>query len=165
MTPNRNIHFLLQGLELLASLDAETYSTPSAGRSPIGAHLRHVVDYYRCFLRGLEDGRVDYDGRERDPGIETDPKQASTALQDLVERFKGLDRDGGGRPLEIKVDTREDEGDVWSRSTVARELQFLISHTVHHYALIAIQLRQHGIDPGEAFGVAPSTLDYRRRKS
>lgn len=165
MTPHRNIHFLLQGQELLASLDKEAYSTANAGRSPVGAHVRHVVDYYRCFLRGLEDGRVDYDARERDPGIEADPERASAAIQDLVDRFQRLDPDGRERPLEIKVDTRADEDLVWSRSTVARELQFLVSHTVHHYALIAMQLRQQGIEPDESFGIAPSTLDYRRGQS
>lgn len=165
MTPNRNIHFLLQGQDLLASLDRETYAASNGGRSPIGAHVRHVVDYYRCFLRGLESGRVDYDARERDPGIEADPERASAAIQDLVDRFKGLDRDGREKPLQIKVDTREDEDLVWSRSTVARELQFLVSHTVHHYALIAMQLRQQGIDPGKSLGVAPSTLEHQRGQS
>jgi hypothetical protein len=50
----------------------------------------------------------------------------------------------------------------WSRSTAARELQFLVSHTVHHYALIAFILRANGIDPGADFGVAPSTLAHRK---
>jgi hypothetical protein len=49
-------------------------------------------------------------------------------------------------------------------STVARELQFLLSHTVHHYALIALILRLQGFEPGEEFGVAPSTLAHWRRE-
>ena len=43
-----------------------------------------------------------------------------------------------------------------------RELLFLISHTVHHFALIAFMLRSFGIEPGDKFGVAPSTLRYRQ---
>lgn len=49
----------------------------------------------------------------------------------------------------------------WSDSSVKRELQFLVSHTVHHYALIKELLRREGFDPGAEFGVAPSTLQAR----
>jgi hypothetical protein len=48
----------------------------------------------------------------------------------------------------------------WGRSSAERELQFLLSHTVHHYALIALMLRTQGYEPGAEFGVAPSTLAY-----
>ena len=44
---------------------------------------------------------------------------------------------------------------VWCASSVLRELDFLQSHTVHHYSLVAMLLRLHEIDPGEEFGVAP----------
>ncbi len=50
----------------------------------------------------------------------------------------------------------------WSRSTLKRELQFLVSHTVHHFALIRALLGGSGIDPGESFGLAPSTAAARR---
>jgi uncharacterized damage-inducible protein DinB len=53
------------------------------------------------------------------------------------------------------------EPDTWTRSTVARELQFLLSHTVHHYALVAIRLRLAGREPAAGFGVSPSTLRFR----
>lgn len=46
----------------------------------------------------------------------------------------------------------------WSISSLKRELQFLLSHTIHHYSLIALALRLQGFEPGAAFGVAPSTL-------
>ena len=48
----------------------------------------------------------------------------------------------------------------WQRSTIALELRFLASHTVHHYALIASLARDLGIEPGDQFGVAPATLEY-----
>jgi hypothetical protein len=37
----------------------------------------------------------------------------------------------------------------------------LCSHAVHHFALIAMILRAHGIDVDPKFGVAPSTLRDR----
>jgi hypothetical protein len=64
----------------------------------------------------------------------------------------------------------EDIGDpasasAWSPSSVGRELQALLGHTVHHYAIIALLLRVEGIEPGEEFGVAPSTLAHWRAAS
>jgi hypothetical protein len=44
-----------------------------------------------------------------------------------------------------------------------RELQFLLSHTVHHYALMALILRLQGFNPAAEFGVAPSTLQHWER--
>ena len=49
----------------------------------------------------------------------------------------------------------------WCASTGRRELQFLLSHSVHHYAIIAMICGQHEIEVPEGFGVAPSTLKYR----
>lgn len=162
MILEQNLHFLRQGLELLATLDAEVYAAGREGRSPVGAHLRHCVDYYRCFLRGLGSGRVDYDAREREGALETDPGAAAAALGEIAGRLSTLGPRDYSRVLEVKVDTPAAADDAWSRSSLARELQFLVSHTVHHYALIGLLLRQHGIDPGDEFGVAPSTLEYRR---
>ena len=52
----------------------------------------------------------------------------------------------------------------WSGSTVRRELDFLLSHTVHHYALIAMSLRLRGLPVPAELGVAPSTLEHWRRQ-
>jgi hypothetical protein len=48
----------------------------------------------------------------------------------------------------------------WNRTTLKRELRFLVSHTIHHYALIAVILKLQGFDCGPDFGVAPSTIEY-----
>jgi hypothetical protein len=42
-------------------------------------------------------------------------------------------------------------------------LQFLLSHTIHHYALIASLLERRGVrvrDELSGFGVAASTLEH-----
>ena len=50
-----NINFLKSALELLAKLDLDQYTEQPFGerKSSIGSHLRHVIDHYYCFLRGL----------------------------------------------------------------------------------------------------------------
>ena len=50
-------------------------------------------------------------------------------------------------------------------TSLARELEFLVSHTVHHYALVAVLAHAHGVIMPADFGMAPSTLKYRQTLS
>jgi membrane protein DedA with SNARE-associated domain len=45
-------------------------------------------------------------------------------------------------------------------SGISRELTFLVSHSIHHYALIGVILRLNGILVPQQFGFAPSTIFY-----
>lgn len=158
----QNLFVLRQGRELLRQLDQTTYGDvdPMAKASP-GAHLRHCLDAYRCFLRDQESGRVDYDRRERDPRVETDPAVAAAWIAEIVDALPALE----GmleRSLMVRADCDSAEEGGWTASTVARELRYLFSHTVHHFAILAIILRHRGLEPDEDFGVAPSTLAFRR---
>jgi uncharacterized damage-inducible protein DinB len=161
-----NLHFLAQGMELLTRLDDATFATqlPAVGSS-IGGHFRHCLDLYSCFLAGLDSGAVDYDARGRDPRIEVEREYALSVGARLTERLRALPADDGARPLRVSGDRprREATEEDWCLSSVARELQFLRSHTVHHYALIAVLLRLHGVEVDPEFGVAPATLAYRRQ--
>ena len=51
---------------------------------------------------------------------------------------------------------------AWQRSSLGRELQFVISHTVHHAAMIAVSCRARGLPTAEPLGVAAATLRHRR---
>src|SRR5437588_542470 len=55
--------------------------------------------------------------------------------------------------------------DCFMESSISRELQALSSHTVHHFALIAMTLRMHGVETDADFGMAPSTLRYLASKT
>jgi hypothetical protein len=160
-----NVSLIDQGMRLIRALPAEVFtarSTTTLGAS-IGGHLRHNLDHYACFLRGLPTGRIDYDDRERAPDIETNPNAANLALQRAADGLRDVPGSVLDRELEVRMDTGESEERPWTRSTVRRELQFLLSHTVHHYALIAMICHLHERPVDEDFGVAPSTLKFRRR--
>jgi hypothetical protein len=58
-----------------------------------------------------------------------------------------------------------DVSDSFMESSLSRELQVLSSHTVHHFALIAVTLRAHGVQMDPDFGMAPSTLRHLASKT
>jgi len=163
----QNVLYLRQGVALLRRLDDEAYRRSPGGpfRGGVGSQLRHCIDFYGCFLRGLDGGRIDYNSRDRDPRVEVDREHAERTLDQLSEALGRLDPMQVDRAVEVRGDTddpaRPEAG--WSGSTVHRELQFLLSHTTHHYALIVALLAQQGFDLGAEFaefGVAPSTLRH-----
>jgi hypothetical protein len=158
-----------QGVELLEELDDRLYAETGGPpvQSGVGAHFRHCIDFYQSFLAGVASGRIDYDRRERDLLVERDRAFAATKLRIVISELRSLTHVNGEEVVLISLEGEADdssESSRWCRSTVARELQFLLSHTVHHYALVALALRLRGFEPGEEFGVAPSTLRHWRRK-
>lgn len=160
-----NIHFLRQALDLVGRLGDGIYAKTGHAlfNSGVGGHLRHCLDHYANFLKGLPTGRVDYDARDRDAVVERDRGRAMAMLRELIEGLEALRGQDGDRSLLVKMDCGDgsDPSSWWTGSTVRRELQFLLSHTVHHYALIALILRIQGVETGPAFGVAPSTLRHQ----
>jgi hypothetical protein len=48
-------------------------------------------------------------------------------------------------------------------STLGRELLFVSSHTVHHFALVAHYCKTAGVDLGADFGKAPATMAHEHR--
>ncbi len=158
----RNIVFLEQARALLARLSDADYVAPGPGglRGGVGPHLRHVLDHYELFLAGVEAQAVDYDVRARQTAVERDRKAALAKLEELTAALRDLGPIDAGRALMVKVDSGEGGEPFRGASSVGRELQFLVSHTVHHFAVIAVMLRVRGVDPGRDFGVAPSTLKH-----
>ena len=163
-----NIQILRQGIELLESLDDRTYPQVKHPFSEhgIGSHFRHCVDFYCSFLSGVGDGRIDYDSRKRDPRISRERRTAIESLEGIIKRleeFSGIDNH---TPLIVRLEDSGDEADPssWSWSSVLRELQSLVSHTVHHYALIGLIMQLNGFKIKRDFGVAPSTLKEWRNK-
>ncbi len=160
---DQNLELLRQGIDLLERLDDRVYrgeEAPYRTSYSVGPHLRHSIDAYGCLIAGLTEGRIDYDARQRTPEVETDRAAGIRALTDIRTALEALRDQNPHRELEIKVDTPSESAGAWSRSTLRRELQFLVGHTVHHFALIAMILRGEGIEPGEDFGVASSTLRH-----
>jgi uncharacterized damage-inducible protein DinB len=158
-----NIETLKRGIELIARLDDRLYAQPNRELSPsgVGAHFRHCIDFYHNFLTGVESGRINYDLRERDERLEQNRLFAIAAFNAIIVDLSRLLAIKDDRVVEALLEGSSDSD--WSVSSLKRELQFLLSHTIHHYALITLVLRSQGFDPGAEFGLAPSTLRHWRK--
>ncbi len=158
-----NASALRQGLAVLDRIDDVTYAGPEPGRTAdgVGPQFRHLIEFYRCMLDGAAARRIDYTSRKRDRRLESDRGTAIAAVRTLIDELLAL---SGAAELLVRVELPQADGRkaLWSRSTLPRELQFLQSHTIHHYALIRRELTSRGIELAPEFGVAPSTLDHWR---
>ena len=154
-----------QAIALLDTLSSEQFvrvEKPSYEAS-IGAHLRHNIDHYHSFCEGLTGGWVNYDHRVRDGRLERELPLAKAILEGLITDLTEIQPADLDRDLQVKMDCGGES--EWSASSVRRELQFLLSHTVHHYAIVGMICRMQGHVVPQAFGVAPSTLKYRQAQA
>ena len=145
---------------VVAALSPEAYRTrmfPSASGS-IGEHVRHCLDHVSALVSADPSSCLSYDRRDRGTPVETDAAYALRCIQLLrikvaVGRWSArLDE-----PICI-VSTIERGGSVLtSMSTLARELAFVLNHTIHHQAMIGVLASFHGCDTPDGFGYAPST--------
>lgn len=160
-----NCHLLRQAAELLRGMDDVTYADGGRGPdvSPVGVHFRHLIDHYQAFFAGLPEGQIDYDLRQRQTPMETDRSLALATLLGIARDIERIDGVMAAREILVSSRSAGDSADPdWSRTTIKRELQFLVSHTVHHFALIKPLLVREGITLDEQFGYAPSTLAASR---
>ena len=169
---DHNIGVLREAAELLEDIGVDLYVRPGGAGSPSspGMHVRHVIDHYTSFITGLDAGRVDYDTRDRDPRIETDPGMAREAITGITQRLaalRGRIATGGfsaDAAVTVCCTTAVDQSPgLKIRSTLDRELAFLHGHAIHHYALIRMLLAGQGTALRESFGVSPGTLAFRDR--
>lgn len=154
-----------QGIQLLDCLDDELYSRafPDLRLSSIGDHYRHHLDHVAAFVRGVDSGKIDYDDRRRDPRIATERVFAMQRTDQLIEKLEPLAREVEEKQIFILHRTRDD--DRTRRpipSCLHRETAFVISHAVHHYAIMAIAARHQGVAPPKNLGVMPSTLRHKK---
>ena len=151
---------LLAELEdLLIGVDAETYRArlaPGVSGS-IGEHVRHCVDHVTALLSASQVTTLSYDRRQRGTAVESEPL---AAMRQIAECRRVLDSWCGRSlddPIRVSSLVSASGETVIGWSTLGRELAFVLSHTIHHQALIALLLAIRGLDVPDRFGYAPST--------
>jgi hypothetical protein len=149
---------LRQGIDLIENLtDALFTRSRASEKSSVGTHFRHNLDFVTNFLSGLETGELDYNRRERNLRVETNRAYAAQRFREAILRLENMTPADLGKKLLVRSETIES---LWCESSGWREMEFLQSHTIHHYALIQIKLASFGFAVPPDFGVAPSTLEF-----
>jgi uncharacterized damage-inducible protein DinB len=159
----RALTSLLEQLrDVLTLLPTAMYVARPAARvsGSVGEHVRHCLDHVAALTRTLEGEELSYDVRRRGTRIEVDPV---TAVNEIERLFCRLDRLEGTaeRALTLSAMLDSDAPAATMRTSVAREVAFVIQHTIHHCALIAVLLEWQGWRVPSGFGVAPATAAAR----
>lgn len=147
---------------IVSSLSDTEYTYTSDGQSSVGKHVRHILDFYRCFLDGLDAGMIDYDCRRRDVRIESTRRIALTALTRIHRELGAI---SPGESTLLVYSSVDDTGAISSTSTSRRELMFLQTHSTHHLSIVATIMRSLGVAVDDSLGVAPSTLAHESRQT
>lgn len=157
---DENIDALQQGSSLLRRIDDALYRQrlTAVFAGSIGSQVRHNLDFYASLLEGLSTGSIDYEARRRDTVIEASRDAAAVEIERICRELASVSRAPPALLLRMRSD--EDGRAAWATTSLSRELDFLLSHTIHHYAIVAIMCRLMGVQPEADFGVAPSTLRY-----
>lgn len=153
-----SIGVLTQALALVVSHEqpgAPDYATP------VGAHLRHVIEHYEALLWPAEPGSVDYDRRPRDRELERVPAVARARLEALQARLRQWSETPLDAPLKVRgLGGLAGDFEFAVASSSGRELVFVASHAIHHFALLRAHCMQHGISINAHFGRAPATVAH-----
>ncbi len=149
--------------QLLNIISQSVYVDASKGGSSIGAHVRHILDRFHCFFTGLKMSSIDYDARKRDKEIEHNLEAATFALATVARRIDQLNQMQFPTELiRVRESVHPSNPAVEISSTAEREMMGLITHSIHHLAIIALIAKSFGYQMGTDFGKAPSTIVYER---
>ncbi|MGF1769927.1 DinB family protein [Enterovibrio makurazakiensis] len=154
-----------QSLELLHQLSDAQYNHVAAPylQSSIGQHMRHILDVFHAITVCPRSDFIDYDVRRRAHPVEKEKAIAITEWISLCDWLDALSEDDLLSLVNVsgEVSLTHHVASV-THSTLGRELSFVASHAVHHFALIRVSLCAQGISSAETFGMAAATATYYR---
>jgi len=148
----------LAGVVRLLSDDQYVQSGVGSHASCVGGHVRHVLDHVNALLGAVDSGTLDYDSRRRGTNIEADRSAALALISNVASGLLRVPDSTIDRPLALKLLMTASGPAVEVKSTVGREAAFVLSHTIHHNAMIGAIVKTLGVTPPERFGFAPATL-------
>lgn len=155
-------HTLTQLSTFLEQIHSSEYQQafPLLSDSTIGMHVRHVVEFYQCLLKGYLDGQINYDARERSLLQESNIAYTQRCIENVQQE---LDRLHENKSLALYTSQNVDSSYLIIESSLFRELSYVIEHTIHHLAIIKMACIAYlpSIQLDADFGVAYSTIKYR----
>jgi uncharacterized damage-inducible protein DinB len=132
--------------------------------SSVGAHVRHWLDHVAALVASVDTGALDYDRRERGTPVEAERPAALAAIARLASDLRHVTPAQLDRPVEVEILLTADGSPQTFGSTVGRELAYVVSHSVHHNAIIGAMVQTLGGRVPPRFGYAPSTIAHAMRR-
>ena len=136
-----------------------TTQVPRRGDPPVGlagTSATASTTCPRCCQRRAR-ACVRHDRRHRRTAIETSRAAAVAAITDLTTELLHLET--ASLDADVYVETQIDPSGSMSitRSSVGREVAFIVSHTIHHNAIVGQIMQARGLAVTPRFGLAPAT--------
>ncbi len=149
--------------EVIASLTDEQYTRKPVGVMPssVGGHVRHSLDHVRALLSAVKLGDLDYDRRDRGTRIESDRHAALDEIRRLTAELHRVPPDCCHQPLSLSMMLMAGGAPLRLTTSFPREAGYVLSHTIHHNAIISAMVKTLGGGLPPTFGYAPSTIAYR----
>jgi hypothetical protein len=150
---------LQQMRSMIERMDDGGYTMPAPGRSSggVGGHVRQCLDHVDALVHATRTGVVEYDRRHRGTDVETCRAAAVHQIDALTRQLAALDSSMLDEPLLVETQIDPAGAMILTRSSVCREVAFVISHTIHHNAIVAQLLAGRGQTLDARFGLAPAT--------
>jgi len=156
---------LQQANTYLASVSEQQYTQVISPyfMSSAGAHMRHILDHYQAIINGLSEGLIDYDKRSRGGVIESSPKAAQALIVEISAFLQALSPQQLQQTIKLSTEISViDKQVAIVDTTLAREIIFTGSHSVHHLATIKHIAQAQEIEVEGGLGIAPATATFLR---
>ena len=166
---NSYVDIIEQAVSLLDDISLADYQevlTPHFSSS-IGGHIRHIVDHFLALKQASTSGEINYNKRNRHADLEQFPQSAIATCESItawLEETRSTQLLNQRVLVTRDIDISHTKGTT-CESTLERELVFVASHAIHHYALIRIIRNMQGKALPEFFGYASSTISYITRSA
>ncbi|GAA4758088.1 MULTISPECIES: DinB family protein [Flavobacterium] len=149
---------LIELKDVLNQLNNETFSAPilSLSNATIGEHTRHIIELYQAVLTAYHTGVLNYDDRERNKTIQENKNIALITIDNIIKNVEKEDK-------KLTMKHCISNSVTLIETNYFREILYNLEHCIHHQALIKVGLLSfNNITINETFGVAPSTLEFRK---
>ena len=122
----------------------------------IGKHVRHIIDFYLCFINGIKIKFIDYDTRERNKKVENNKEYAIKTILAIINLLKNSYLN---TPITINLNLSITKSSL--NSSIERELMYIADHAIHHGHIIQLFIKNYyPNDYNNIEFYSPSTLDH-----
>lgn len=151
--------------QVVEGLTNEQFTRKPVGQfsGSIGGHVRHCLDHVLALIGAANSGCLCYDHRDRGTAVETDRCAALEAIDRTILALTALHVHPFDRQLALSAAISAEGQTVEVHTTLGREVVYVLSHTIHHNAMIGAMVKTLGGHTPPRFGYAPSTLIHLRQ--